>query len=540
MSDHNPERADVLIVGAGPAGSIAARRLARAGYSVVCLEQGDWPDYSKVRASEADFELTSAKEWSWNPNVRQAPSDYPINDTESSITPIMGNGVGGSALYYAAQWMRNKPSDFRVRTLDGVADDWPMTYEDVVPYYEEIEKDFAVSGVSGDPSYPGFLEVPLPPAPLGKIGRRMAEAHNKLGWHWWPGSNAIATRRHGALGACTQRGTCMWGCPEKAKASPDLTIWPDAIEAGARLVTGARVRSIETDAAGLATGALYIDREGREIFQGADVVILAANGVGTPRILLNSASAQHPGGLANSTDLVGRRLMMHPVAVVVGLFEEELDSWQGVYGHAIYSHEFYETDATRGFVRGAKWGLFPTGGPLGATRSWPWGNADIWGEPFHREIDKRFGHSMTWGILSEDLPVESNRVMLDPVLKDADGIPAPKLIYETSDNSRKLLDFHIARAKESFEAAGAYDTVVAPQVRETGWHLLGTAKMGIDRATSVVNEWGRTHDVPNLYIFDGSIWPTSAGMNPTSTVAALSAWFSDRIISQRGSQEVPV
>jgi choline dehydrogenase-like flavoprotein len=144
-----------------------------------------------------------------------------------------------------------------------------------------------------------------------------------------------------------------------------------------------------------------------------------------------------------------------------------------------------------------------------------------------------------WGIIAEDLPDEENRVVLDPHRTDSDGIPAPKIIYRTSEQSHRLLDFHCARAKESLEAAGAYETVVAPQIRETGWHLLGTAKMGDDPATSVVDRWGRAHDIPNLYIFDGSIWPTSSGMNPTATIAALALRCSERLVERVHREGVP-
>jgi choline dehydrogenase-like flavoprotein len=231
--------------------------------------------------------------------------------------------------------------------------------------------------------------------------------------------------------------------------------------------------------------------------------------------------------------------MMHPFAAVVGLFDEDLESWQGLWGQVAYTLQFYETDVSRGFVRGAKWGLQPSGGPLSATRSFPWGVGSFWGENFHREIARRFGRSAMWGIIAEDLPEEANRVMLDPALKDSDGIPAPKIIYKLSENSNRLLAFHIARAKESLQAAGAYEVIVAPQIRESGWHLLGTTMMGNDPNTSVVDKWGRTHDIPNLYVFDGSVWPTSAGVNPTATIAALALRFADHLIEERHNQEVP-
>ena len=532
---------DVLIVGAGPTGAVAAKRFLEASMRVVVLEQGDWPDYSQARADHPDFELTMGRYWSGNPNRRQARADYPIDDRDSDISAVLFNAVGGGTVIYAAHWQRNMPSDFRVRTLDGVADDWPLTYEDLAPFYERVEADFGVSGLAGDPAFPPGKGPPLPPAPLGPMGRRVARAHNQLGWHWWPGPNAIATRAYGPLKPCQQRATCMWGCVEGAKGSVDITHWPQLVERGARLVTGARVGRLETNADGLATGAEYIDRNGQVHFQKAAVIMIAANGIGTPRLLLNSASAKFPNGLANSSGLVGRRLMLHPFGTVVGLFDSDLGSTHGLWGQHIHCLEFYETDTSRGFVRGAKWGLQPTGGPLSMTRGYPWGEANaIWGIDFHRQLRKRLGHSAMWGIIAEDLPEEQNRVVLDPELKDADGIPAPKLIYRMSENSNRLLAFHLARAKESFEAAGANEVVIAPLIRETGWHILGTCKMGLDPATSVVDPWGRCHDVANLFIYDGSIWPTSSGMNPTATIAALALRCAEHLVEQRRTQKVSV
>jgi len=530
---------DVLIIGAGPTGAVAAKRFAEAGMRVVVLEQGDWPDYSKARAEHADFELTAGHYWSGNPNRRQAPADYPIDDQDSDIGAVLYNAVGGGTVIYAAHWQRNMPSDFRVWTLDGIAEDWPHSYEELRPYYERVEADFGVSGLAGDTAFPPGKGPPLPPAPLGPMGRRVARAHNQLGWHWWPAPNAIATRPHGALRPCTQRATCMWGCVEGAKGSVDLTHWPQLIRQGVRLITGARVRRLEVNSAGLVSGALYVDRQGADQFQKAAVTVLGANGIGTPRILLLSTSARFPDGLANSSGLVGRRLMMHPFGTVVGLFEEDLNSTHGLWGQHIHCLEFYETDAARGFVRGAKWGLQPTGGPLSMTRAYPWGDNPIWGHAFHTMLRQRLGHSAMWGIIAEDLPELENRVVLDPVLKDGDGVAAPKIIYRMSDNSRRLLQFHLERARESLEAAGARQTVIAPLIRETGWHLLGTAKMGADPATSVVDPWGRSHDVPNLFIYDGSIWPTSSGMNPTATIAALALYCAEHLVEERRSQKVP-
>jgi choline dehydrogenase-like flavoprotein len=534
-------RPDVLIIGAGASGAVAAKRLAEAGMSVVCLEQGTWPDYTKARADQPDFELTAGRDWGWDPNMRRAPGDYPVDDSESDITALMWNGVGGGTVVYAAHWQRNLPSDFRVKSLDGVADDWPFTYEDLEPYYVRVEKDWGVSGLAGDTAFPPGDGPPMPPAPLSRMGRRVAKAHNELGWHWWPGPNAIATRAYGNLNPCLQRATCLWGCMEGAKATVDRTYWPVAVDRGVVLLTRARVKRLLVGPDGLVSGALYVDADGKEHEQRAGVTLVCANGIGTPRLLLLSADGQHPNGLANSSGLVGKRLMMHPFGTVVGLFEDDLESWQGVWGQHIHSLEFYETDASRGFVRGAKWGLQPTGGPISMTRSYPWGAENaIWGSGFHRELRKRLGRSAMWGIIAEDLPEESNRVVLDPVMTDDYGIPAAKIVYRMSENSRRMMHFHEERARESLVAAGAYETVVAPFIRATGWHLLGTAMMGADPASSVVDQWGRTHDIPNLYIFDGSLWPTSSGMNPTATIAAVALRCVEHLVQNRHDQKVAV
>ncbi|HMC12233.1 MAG TPA: FAD-dependent oxidoreductase, partial [Pirellulaceae bacterium] len=179
MTAKGQTAADVLIIGAGPTGAVAAKRLAEAGMKVVVLEQGDWPDYSQARADHDDYEITAGRNWSANPNRRQAAADYPISDTDSDISAVMYNAVGGSSVIFAAHWQRNMPSDFRVRTLDGVGDDWPLTYEDLQPYYEQVEEDFGVSGLAGDTAFPRGKGPPLPPAPLGPMGRRVAEAHNR-------------------------------------------------------------------------------------------------------------------------------------------------------------------------------------------------------------------------------------------------------------------------------------------------------------------------------------------------------------------------
>ncbi|WP_104402372.1 GMC family oxidoreductase [Vibrio penaeicida] len=540
------EIADVVIIGSGPSGSVAARYLVKAGMSVVTLEQGDWVDPRDYPGDKPEFELAGGKQWHPAPNVRDRERDYPINTSESDIEPLMASAVGGSGTIWAGHWVPFLPSDFKVRTLDGVADDWPFSYEDLLPHLLAVEHDVGLSGTGGNPAYPPQSGYPTPNIPIGKVGNRLAQGLDKLGWHWWPGSNAIPSVPYNGLNPCARRGTCMFGCNEKAKWSPDLALFPEAIRGGLKLISGARVREIEyDDNKQRVTGAIYIDKNGRERRQRGKVVILCANTIGTPRILLNSKSKTFPNGLANNSGLVGKRLMMHPFGLVMGHFPDDLQSWQGPSGMLIDSFEFYETDESRGFVRGAKWGGMSGGGPLSAkgfvgSEVFKDGGKveDAWGNNWHDMIERRFGRTGLYAIIGEDLPEESNQVTLDSDLTDSDGIPAPKLVYKTSDNSRKLLDFHNARAEEALVAAGAIETQVCPQMRESGWHLLGTAKMGNERENAVVNQWGQAHDVPNLFIFDGSTFPTSGGVNPTATIMAVAHRQTMHIIREARNVEV--
>lgn len=515
-------KSDIIVIGAGASGSIASKHLAEAGLKVTCFEQGPEVHKDEYYGDQLEWEFMAHKRWHPNPNIRQLPSDYPINVDESDVNPLMYNAVGGSTIIFAAQWQRATLSDFRVHSLDGVADDWPISYFDLEPFYDIADIEMGVSGLAGDPAYPPMTAPPLPPFPLGKVGRKAAKGLNKLGWHWWPGPQAIPSKPYRNQSQCSRRGTCLHGCPELAKGSTNITYWPDALKYGASLITGARVQRITTNKSGLASGIIYQDFEGKEFVHEAEAVIVCGNGVGTPRLLLLSENNKHPNGLANSSGLVGKNLMMHPWASVIGYFEEDLESWVGPAGQLIHCMEFYESDAKRGFVRGAKWSAMPTGGPLGIRAAYAGRPLDeAWGSEFHKEVQKRLGHSIEWGIVAEDLPDENNRVILDRDLKDGNGIPAPKIIYKNSENTDKLLKFHVERAKEALVASGATSITSSQLMRDCGWHLLGTCRMGEHPDASIVDQWGRCHDVSNLYIFDGSTFVTSTGVNPTGTIAAI-------------------
>jgi choline dehydrogenase-like flavoprotein len=523
------DHADVLIIGAGASGGVAARRLAERGLRVVCLEQGEWPDPAAYRGAEPDWELAIRKEWSSSPNVRQRAVDYPIDLAESDMSVGNFNGVGGGTVLFAGVWPRLLPSDFRRRRDDGVGDDWPLTYDELAPYYEATDRAVGVSGLGGNPAYPPGPEPPLLPLPIGRAGLLLARAHAQLGWHWWPESNAILSDDYGGRHRCVQRGTCGAGCSEGAKGSTDVTHWPGAVAAGAHLITNARVHRIVTDERGLVAGAEWLDAGGRARFASADVVLCAANGIGTARLLLLSD------GLANSSGLVGRRLMLHPIAMIAGFFDDELESWQGQYGGSIQSLEFYVSRADRDHAGAAKWSLAPTGGPLGVALA-P-GRRPFLGPDHHEVMRERFGRGAQWIVLCEDSPDEQNRVELSGDVVDSSGIAAPKVVYRISDDTRRCMDFNIDRAIESLTAAGARSTDAVRLHNNS--HLLGTARMGDDPRTSVVDRWSIAHDVPNLGIVDGSVFVTAGAVNPTSTICALALRAVDHLVENRAEVPVP-
>jgi len=522
------EKVDVLIVGSGASGAAVAWSLAETKMRILCLEQGDWVKQGDYPTNGRDWEARLWSDFAINPNRRARETDYPINDANSPIKVVNFNGVGGSTIMYTAHYPRLHPSDFRVKTLDGVADDWPVDYRTLEPFFAENDRMMGVSGLAGDPAYPTH-QPPMPPLPLGKSGQRFGRAMNKLGWHWWPSDSTIATVDYDGRAHCINLGHCTPGCAQGAKASTDITYWPHAIRAGVELRTRCRVREIAVGPDGMASGVVYYDGDGREQFQPAEMVILACNGVGTPRLMLNSTSSRFPNGIANSSGLVGRNLMFHPYALNYGYVDEPLDGNHGP-PLCLWSQEFYETDRSRGFVRGYTFqfgrGVQSIFEALVSTAA----GRLPWGEDHHRIYRERLlNRRIGLSAICEDLPEAHNRVTLDPVLKDSSGIPAPRIDYTIGENSRRMMDHGIARAREVLEAAGARDIAVEAPILNGGWHLLGTARMGTDPERSVVNEWGRAHDVRNLFIVDGSIWVTSGGVNPTSTIQALALYIADQI-----------
>jgi choline dehydrogenase-like flavoprotein len=519
------ERADVLVIGSGAAGAAITKRLAELGANVACLEQGEWMKPSAFPTGPDEEAQLRRRAHSFSPNVRQQPQDYPVSSAGADSPEVeMFNAVGGSTLHWNCGFGRLHPSDFRVRSLDGEADDWPIRYEDLAPYYDLNDREMGASGLAGDPANLGKTP-PLPPLPLWPSGRALARGFNRLGWHWWPSTLAILSESYGGRPGCNFEGRGWYGCGVDARSSAANTYWPKALQSGAKLIIRARVREITVDRSGRAQGALYYDSEGRLREYHARVVVVSANGIGSARLLLNSKSKYFPDGLGNQEGLVGQCSMFHVWAGASGIFQQAVQGHRPVYD-PLFSQQFYETDAKRGFIRGFTLLVHAGGGPLGRSHGVPWGASH------HRELRRRFPHTITVLAVGEDLPNKPNRVELDSSRADSNGIPGARITYSMSENSRRMMRHAQAMAQQVLEAAGAVQVSTFGPWTGTS-HFMGTVRMGNDPRRSVVDAWHRIHGVENTFVVDGGSFPTSGAVGPTSTIGALALRCAEGIWRRR-------
>jgi choline dehydrogenase-like flavoprotein len=506
---------DILIVGAGASGAAAAWNLSSKNYKIVCLEQGPWLKKSSYSFDRPDWEKIKQKEFNINPNIRKLKSDYPIDNSHSPISVANYNAVGGSTILYSGHFPRFHPSDFKTKTLDGIGEDWPFDYKDLEPFYKINDKMMGVSGLSGDPAYPDIVKL-APPVPLGLAGEKIAKGFNKLGWHWWPAYSAISTKKYKKR-------------EENVRSTVDRCYWPKAISKGVELRTNSRVIKITLDKSGKANGVIYLDINNKQNFQKASMVILACSGVGTPRLLLNSANKYFSNGLANGSGLVGKNLMLHPLGYVEGKFNKFLGSFIGPEGCCIASQEFYETLKDVKHKRGYTMQVLRGSGPFETALLSRKFRSLQFGKNFHKRFLRDYGHSIPIAIICEDLPEKHNSVELDHKNKDTGGMPGVKINYKLSENSKKMLAHGISKAKEVMKVVGAKSIKAFGPVRHTGWHLMGTTKMGKSKKNSVVNQYGQTHEIKNLVIIDSSVFVTSGGVNPMSTLQAIALKITNEI-----------
>lgn len=508
------ENVDYCVIGVGSAGGVLVQRLARAGFRVVGLEAGPFWDTEKDWVSDEK----GSHELYWN-DLRITGGTDPLALGENNS----GKGVGGGSVHWAAFAPRFHPSDFRMYTVDGVGVDWPITYSDLKPYYELLECEIPIAGPAwfpwGDPH-----GHPYGPHPLGGVGDVLVRGCARLGIRSVAGGPvAILSASHGDRPHCIYRGFCLQGCKVGAKASTLITHVPDAITHGAEIRAHSMASRLSLREDGRVDGVVYLDREGKEHFQHARAIVVAGYAIETPRLLLNSACPGHRHGLANSSGTLGKYLMAQAGNVVAGRFEELIRLYKAPPAHAL-SEEFYETDPRRGFARGF---AVQTVGPLpvafakhmiAAVGAWGWGM---------RRVMMDYNHWATLGVLGEILPWEDNRVELANE-KDQYGLPVAKVTFNLHDNDKKLIEFGKNKVMEIMRAAGAEQVVQEPRFA----HLVGAARMGSDSSASVVDKFGRTHDIPNLFVCDGSILPTQGSANPGLTIQALAARTADYLIKQ--------
>ena len=523
------EEVDIVIVGSGASGAAAAWRLSQ-GWAgrIVCLEQGEQTDPLRYPSTRPDWELSRADRFSSHPATRNSAADYPIDDSSSPISIANFNGFGGSTILYSAHFPRMHPSDFRTRSLDQVGEDWPIAYADLKPYFELNEAMMGVSGLVGDPANPEYPTL-LPPIAMGPMGQAVAQGFNRLGWHWWPSYAAINTRQHGGRGACINLGPCNAGCAQGAKGSVDVTYWPLARRQGVEVRMRSRVVDLVLDSSGRVGSVVYADHSGAHHEIKARLVVLACSGVGTPRLMLHARSAAHPDGLGNESGMLGKNLMLHPLGYVEGVFEHDLKSSLGPQGACILSQEFYETHPERDFVRGYTLQVL-RGSPAAETAQSGYFMRQVpIGPDHHKSFAAVFNRTAGIAVISEDLPELHNRIELDSEHCDASGMPGIKVYYMLSENTKRMLTHGLNASKQVLEAAGARVISSFAPVKHTGWHLMGTARMGVNPRTSVVNCFGQVHSVKNLFVVDSSAFVTSGAVNPVATAQAYTLWACDHI-----------
>jgi choline dehydrogenase-like flavoprotein len=526
---------DFAIVGSGAAGGIIAKQLATAGFSVVVLEQG--PRLTEKQFDHDEFATFMQGRWSNNPATQpQSFRASPSAKAEPGLAAIYGRLVGGSNAHFTGNFWRMRPLDFNeASTLGGVPGtalaDWPITYEELEPYYTQAEWELGVSGAPGPFDPPRSKPYPMPPLPNKSSGVLFDKGALALGYHPQPTPLAINSRYYNGRPACQHCGFCLFFmCEYRSKSSSFVTTLPVAEATGrCEVRPDSYVARIETNGAGRVTGVAYFDAKKQLQLQRARAVVVCANGAETPRLLLNSESSRFPDGLANSSGLVGKHLMFNTYFGVNAQFELPLNEYKSVQNTRMML-DFYATDPKRGFYGGggidARFGSYPIIFALGGLPP----GSPAWGEDFARSLARQFTRTMFFGTHGTSLPLDTNSVSIDPSLKDAWGLPCMQITYRDHPDDLKTAEFLGARALEIAQAAGAlkvWPQPVAPQTNSV--HMLGTCRMGNDPKSSVTDRFHRAHDVRNLFICDGSSLVTSTRGQPTETICALAFRAGEKI-----------
>jgi choline dehydrogenase-like flavoprotein len=545
---------DFVVIGAGAAGGVVAKELSTAGFQVVVLEQGPYLREGDFEHDELKFKDIYDKpyigqETLTNVHARQPNTFRRTESEKATLQPVIGYGrcVGGGTVHFTANYWRFHEVDFVERSRWGAIpgtgfSDWPITYADLEPYYTKAEWELGISGQAGASPFdpPRSKPYPLPPMPVKSSGVLLDRAAKKLGLHSYPAPLAILSQPYGGRSACAHCGFCEWfGCEFGAKSSTLASVIPMAEKTGrCEIRPNSYVSKISTDKRGRVDGVVYFDGQHNEQFQRAKAVVVCANGSETPRLLLLSKSNLFPQGLANSSGLVGKYLMLEATAGALGTFEHPLNEYKSVVVTRVI-HDFYDSDPKRGFYGGGgmdgRFDYYPIGAALYTLPP----DVPRWGAGFKRAMRENFTRTMMVFAHTTALPIESNSITLDPDMKDAWGLPAMRVTYKNHPDDLKTEAFFRDRALELLDAAGATKKWPFPvEDTSTSLHLMGTCRMGDDPRQSVINKYHRAHDVPNLFLVDGSSFVTSGRNQPTCTIQALAYRASDNIIRMARAGEI--
>ncbi|MDH4230751.1 MAG: GMC family oxidoreductase [Nitrospirota bacterium] len=519
------KKVTACVIGSGAGGGVVAKELAEKGISVVVLEAGR-------RLNPLQDYTTALRDWE-----RAGREDHlfsvPEMDRVTFGRPGMSRpyealGVGGTTLRYLAYMVRLTPEDFRTYSMDGIGADWPIMYEDLARHYRKVETEMQVSGLHGDPWSLWKEPFPQPPFEMSYRDSILKRGFDKLGLRLWPVPVARLSRPFRGRPACVNCGECEHGCMTGAKSSIDVTYIAKAEATGkVEVRPESRVTRIAVDPRGRARGVIYFDRNGSEHMQEADIIILSAGSVQSPRLLLNSKSALFPDGLANSSGLVGKYFMQHVSIVARAIFPERIDSFRGFSGGLI-SKDHAKTSPGNNFARGWVYELSSgVRGPAQMALSLPG-----WGASHKDRMRKTFGHMAGLAMVGEQLPEEKNRIELDPKVKDAYGMPVPRMTLGLSENDRSMLEAMKKHSREVLHSAGATEIELAYHRLGASSHNMGGCRMGKEPKTSVLNSYCQCHDVPNLFVIDASCFVTGGTANPSLTIMAIATRAAGYIADQ--------
>ena len=544
---------DVVIIGLGAAGGVAALPIAQAGIDVIGLEAGTWLTSRDFAPDELRNNFRD-----WPQAVQKAQHEVPtqrVNATAPTLRaashPMM-NAVGGTTLHYWAQSWRLNPWDFKVvsettrrygasRLPKGsTVEDWPFGLDELEPYYDKVEYEIGVSGQAGNIrgrvdrrgnifEGPRSRDYPMPPLRGTGFTDMMATAATGLGWHPFAGPAAVNSRSYQGRSACMYHGFCnKGGCHVDAKNSPAITTIPKAQKTGRlQVVTRAHVTTIEVDREGRASGVTYVT-DGVEYFQPAKVVLLASYTYENTRTLLLSKSSAYPNGLSNNHGQVGRHYFSHnQQAGVTALFPKNLNTWYGLPAQGTAIDDFADDNFDHGgldFIGGGNLWVFSDRRPIVAASMNTFGKAPAWGSAWKAFIKENADRTNTSYLQKTTLPYEDNYLDLDPLVKDPLGMPVCRITADYKENERKVGLFIQDKMETWYRAAGAIEVLKGPiGVMGVTTHAYGGTRMGDNADTNVVDRWGFSHEAPNLGVLGASVMGTSGARNPTLTAQAL-AW----------------